>query len=225
MNLRYTLIAALFFFSSYSIIAQDSNLLQNTSVNRVTTRQLKIFDGSDAYLLKEWKLGKVIFGNGTFQYLPINYNAYDKRLEWQKDGQALTFDQPVNAFVIGDTSITNGYFFASGFYPVDKQDAYSFYQVLYRSPSSQILKFVEYKTLESRKFNDANFTVKFEPYETYYYSDGTNHLTKIRSNKKDLLKLFPKKGASLEQYMEENGVKIKDWDDMINMVGYADMLE
>jgi hypothetical protein len=219
------IILSFFILSSIVSFAQDSNILANTSVNRVTTRQLRLYNGGDAYLQEEWKMGKVIYGNGTSSYLPINYNGYNERLEWLKDGQALTFDNPVNAFILADTSLANGYLFMSGFYPVDKQTAYTFYQVLYQSPTSRLLKYVQYKTLEKRNFNEANLNVKFEPYESYYFADATNHLTKIKANKKSLFEIFPEKATALDKYMDEEGIKIKDWDDFINVIGHAEMMK
>lgn len=219
------IILSLFLFSSVISVAQDSNILANTSVNRITTRQLKLFNGGDAYLQEDWKVGKVIYGNGTFNYLPINYNGYNERLEWLKDGQPLTFDVPVNAFILGDTSVANGYLFMSGFYPIEKQTAYTFYQVLYQSPTSKVLKYIQYKTSEKRNFNEANVNVKFEPYETYYFANLSNNLVKIKPNKKTVYELFPDKAEALKSYIDENGIKIKDWDALINLIGHAEMMD
>lgn len=214
-------------FLSYSIASfgQDSNILANTSTNRVTTKQLRLFDGDQAYVQENWNVGKVIYGNGTFDYLPINYNGYNERLEWKKDGQPMTFDKPVNSFILGDTTVGRGYLFKSGFYAIDNQTEYTFYQVLYMSPNSKVLKYVQYKTLEKRNFNEANVSVKFEPYESFYFANENNQLTKIKTNKKSVLALFPDKADKLEKYIDEERVKIKNMEDVINLIGHAEMME
>lgn len=220
------LLLAIFIFSfTNSLSAQDSNILANTSVNRVTTKQVRLFDGDQAYIQENWSTGKVIYGNGTFDYLPINYNGYNERLEWKKDDQPMTFDKPVNSFILGDTSISRGYLFKSGFYPVDNQTEYTFYQVLYMSPTASVLKYVQYKSLEKRNFNEASVNIKFEPYESFYFANENKQLTKIKTNKKSVLALFPKKEDKLEKYMEEEGIKIKNIEDVINIIGHAEIME
>jgi hypothetical protein len=68
-------------------------------------------------------------------------------------------------------------------------------------------------------------SVKFEPYESFYFANENNQLTKIKTNKKSVLALFPDKADKLEKYIDEERVKIKNMEDVINLIGHAEMME
>lgn len=171
-----------------------------------------------------WKIGKVIFGNGTSLNAIINYNALNERLEYQENSQFLTFTQPVNSFILGDTSLARGYYFESGFGQIDKQNEYSFYQVLYQSTELKVLKHIRVASKEEKKFNDATTKVNFIPIKNYYISNQNKELTQIRKTEKSILSIFPDKEEKLKSYIKENRIKLRKWKDAIDLIEFADTL-
>lgn len=220
--MKKTLTAIIFILISGVLFAQNSNLTVATTVGRISSNTIKVYDEEKAYLLKDWILGKVVFHNGKVEYLPINYNAYDQRLERLSNGMPYTFDQAVKEFVLGDTSAANGYLFKAGFEPVDGQGVLSFYQVLYEGKNTKLLKYVKFKTREKRNFNEANTTVNFDMYETYYFADKGGKMTKIKNNKKSVTEYF--KNKEVDAFAESRKLKFKEWDDVIEVLNFTESL-
>lgn len=183
-----------------------------------------IYDDETAYLSKEWKIGRVFFLDGNFKDLPINFNAYNQVLEQQKDGEKLTFDTPVKSFILGNTTPDSGYVFIRGFQPVDQQNVESFYQVIFQTPNFKLLKFAEYKTREKRGYNEANTTLLFDLYENYYLAYTTGQLQKLKSNKKQMVKLFPQFASEITSFIEKENLEFKDWDDVAKVLSYVETL-
>lgn len=209
-------------FSSSVLFAQNTNLSAATTVGRINSKSIRVYDEEKAYLLKDWNLGKVVFQNGRKEYLPINYNGYDNRLERWSNGQPYTIDQAVREFVLGDTSAAKGYLFRSGFEPIDGQGVLSFYQVMYEGKATKLLKYVKFKTREKRNFNDANVTVNFDLYESYYFATKDGKMAKVKNNKKSVSEYF--KNKDVDAFIESKNLKFKDWDDVITVLHFTESI-
>lgn len=202
------------------LFAQNTNLSTATTVGRINSKSIRVYDEEKAYLLKDWNTGKVVFQNGKTEYLPINYNGYDNRLERWSNGQPYTIDQTVREFVLGDTSAAKGFLFKCGFEPIDGQGVLSFYQVMFEGKTTKLLKHVKFKTREKRNFNDANVTVNFDLYETYYFATKDGKMTRIKNNKKSVSEYF--KNKDLDAFIESKNLKFKDWDDVVTVLNFTE---
>lgn len=211
--------------STLTSLAQDSNLgVAQQANNKLTSRSAMIYDEQTAYLSKDWNVGRVFFLDGKFEDLPINYNAYNQVLEQEKEGKRLTFDKPVKSFILGGGSPEKGHTFVRGFQPVDQQGLESFYQVIHETPNFKLLKFPQFKARSKREFNDANTTVTFDLYESYYLGYTTGQLQKLKNNKKQALQLFPQFSSEITDYIQKNDLKFKDWNDMAVILDYIETL-
>lgn len=214
------ILAILMVFSSSVLLAQNSNLSTATTVGRINSNSIRVYDEEKAYLLKDWNTGKVVFQNGKKEYLPINYNAYDNRLERWANGQPYTIDQTVREFVLGDTSAAKGYLFRCGFEPIDGQNVLSFYQVMYEGKATKLLKYVKFKTREKRNFNDANVTVNFDLYESYYFATRDGKMAKVKNNRKSVSEYF--KNKEVDAFIESKNLKFKEWDDVVAVLNFTE---
>lgn len=203
-------------------LAQNSNLSVNQPSVRVNATFIKVYDEKSAYLAKEWAIGKVLFFNGKTEYMPINYNAYDQRLERMIKGQPYTIELPVKEFVLGDSSAAKGYLFRCGFEPADGQGVMSFYQVVYEGKQTTLLKFTKFKAREDRKFNEANITVSFDRQEAYYFADKGGKITRIKNNKKSVTEYFKKPEVNV--FVESKNFKFKEWEDVIEVLNFTEGL-
>lgn len=206
-------------------LAQDSNLgIAQQANNKLTSRSKMNYDEQTAYLSKDWNTGRVFFLDGKSEDLIINYNAYNQVLEQQKTGEKLTFDKPVKSFILGGVTPESGHVFVRGFQPVDQQGVESFYQVLHETPNFKLLKFPQFKTRSKREFNDANTTVIFDLYESYYLGYTTGQLQKLKNSKKQATQLFPQFSKEITEYIQKNDLKFKDWNDMAAVLDYVETL-
>ncbi len=224
MNIRTQLVLVVMLFSWFAGTSQDSNLGVSQANNRLTTRTSMIYDDETAYLSKKWKIGRVFFLDGDFKDLIINFNAYNQVLEQQKDGEKLTFDTPVKSFILESTNPDSGFVFIRGFQPVDQQNVESFYQVIFQTSNFKLLKFAEYKTREKRGYNEANTTLLFDLYESYYLGHTTGQLQRLKNNKKQMLKLFPQFSSEITSFIQQEKLEFKYWDDVAKVLSYVETL-
>lgn len=203
-------------------LAQDSNLGVSQSVNRLTSRSNMVYDAETAYLSKDWKVGKVIFLDNEVKYLPINYNAFNERLEFQKDNQRFAFDKAVKTFVLGDTTEAKGHLFTRGFQPVDQQQLTTFYEVIYQNSNFKLLKYARFKSREKKGYNEANTSVTFDLYEDFYLAFTTNQLQKLKKSKKEMVETFPKYATEIETFIDSNKLKFKSWEDVIAVLDFVE---
>ncbi len=213
--------AALMLTSCFSF-AQNSNLSVATTVGRISSSASRVYDGEKAYVLKDWPIGKVIFQNGKTEYLPINYNGYDQRLERLSKGEPYTFDSAVREFILGDTTKDKGFLFRAGFEPIDGQGVLSFYEVVYDGKKNKLLKYIKFKTREKRNFNEANTTVNFDLYETYYLADKGGKMTKIKNSRKALSEYFGSK--DIDAFIDSKKLKFKEWEDVVEVLSHNESL-
>jgi hypothetical protein len=215
-------------FCSFSTFSQDSNLGVSQNVNRLATKTAMLYDAEKAYLMKDWQVGKVFFYGTTAktENILINYNAFNERLERLQDNRPFSIEQPVRAFILGDTTLENnkGYLFKNGFEPIDNQVITSFYQSIFEGKKVTLLKYAKFKARETRGMNEANTTVSFDLYETFYVADAAKRLQKIKKNKKSILELFPEKSNELAIFIEKESLKFKEWDDVVKVLAFLDTL-
>lgn len=182
------------------------------------------YDSDKAYLLQEWKVGRVYFKSGKYQDLIINYNGYNQRLE-RKDGEKiLTIDTPTEKFILGDTSLSNGFLFVKGFRPYDDKDETTFYQLLHSSGNFKLLKHARFNGREERQFNEATKQFKFNLYENYFIAYSTGQLQRIKKSKKEMLELFPKFEVQIEQFIDKEKLKFKKWSDVGKVLDHVETL-
>lgn len=213
-----------FFLSSLLCSAQD-DMLTRVLLDDVHEGSYHMqYDGEKAYLLPEWKLGRVFFKSGNYQDLIINYNGYNQRLE-RKDGEKiLTIDTPTTRFILGDTSLASGYLFINGLRPYDSQDEKTFYQLLHNSGNFRLLKHVRFNGREERQFNEATTKFKFNLYENYYIAFTTGQIQRIKKSKKEMLELFPKYEEQVEAFIDKEKLKFKNWNDVATVFDFVETL-
>lgn len=193
---------------------ENSNLSTQQTVGRINSLSFYQYDETSAYLRTDWLPGRVYFLDGTQVISPLNYNAFNERVELLNEkGEKWTPNKTVVGFILGGTEIGKGAYFRNGYRSAQ------FYEVLYHGTKGDLLRQVVAKTRAKREFNDANTTVYFDLYENYFLSDMNGQLTAVKRTKKFWSALTPEANTVLTQ--TEN--KLDSWDkvmDLLEAVGY-----
>ena len=221
-----SVIIALLFLLSTIIKAQDSSVIfipAGRSFSDVATPD-KI------YLLPNFTKGKVHFRDGSMNSANFNYNFLNGEIEFissKGDTLAIVKEQALNIKNIKIDSATfyyyNGYLQEVGGNETGKVLRRQFYKVRkrekiggYEQPTSTSA-IESYETFVS---GNGELAQKLTVRENitlikateYFFGDQYN--TFLRANKKNVLKLYPKKRVQIESYLLKNKVDFNNGEDL-----------
>lgn len=188
---------------------ENSNLSTQQTVGRINSISYFKYDETNAYLRPDWVPGKVFFIDGTHAIAPLNYNAFNERVELLNEkGEKWTPNKTIVGFILGGTEIGKGSYFRNGYRSAQ------FYELLYHGKKGDLIRQVVAKTRAKREFNDANTTVYFDLYENYFLSDINGQLTPVKRTKKFWSSVTPEAGQVLAQTKNN----LEDWDRVIDLL-------
>ncbi|PQA58205.1 hypothetical protein [Siphonobacter curvatus] len=203
--------------ATHTGFAQFNNSPMLNSPGRVNEYQALEYD-NQPYLNKEFKPGIVRLADGRVYQGQLNFNAYTGQPEQLMKGVAYTIEMLIKEFRLGDSTVI----FRSGFAPVDKQNANSFYQVLYDG-KTKLLEYHYAKTQELKKFNDANVHIKFNLDTDHYLVKTDGSLVRIKRDKKSILAALKDKASEMEAYFSKQP-KLGNWQEVSQAIAYYDGL-
>ncbi len=168
-----------------------------------------------AFYSNDWTPGIVLFREGqAANGLPLRFNVYNNKVYFQREGVQLEFTAPVKAFWLG-TDTSTAVLFRSGYTPIDKNTAETFYEVLAKGPV-QLLKL---RQKEIREFSQLNAPKEkqFEDIETLYVFLPNYRIEKIRKNKNDILKALPEHADALKKILETKKLNLKNEEGLVTL--------
>lgn len=208
------------FFLSYNVKAQ---FLHDVNGVPLTTSKYEDVTGTP-YLVDTWLPGTVKFANGVSykNNLFLKYNIKDDELYFEgKNNEPLLFIDSVTEFAITNPPgvihhYRNGYKAIGGY--SDK----SFFEVL-ADGSVQLLKKTNKTILESKAYNSPTTERSFVEVSQYYLVRfGT--FTPVKRDKKSILAALNDKQPALEKYIKDNGLNVKNDDDLSKLIIYYNSL-
>ncbi|WP_299817758.1 hypothetical protein [uncultured Pontibacter sp.] len=181
-----------------------------------------------AYLYDTWMKGSATTANGiTYDGVELMYDQVsDELLFRSENGEAKTFFQPISEFSIrvGKDEVTlKNHVFRKGFTPVDAASPHAFYQVLVDG-DTQLLKRTSKKIFEELPYGSATKVKTFQE-DTHYYIAQKDKLTKIKTDKRAVLKALNDKEAALETYIKANRLNLKNDEDLIKVIDFYNAAE
>lgn len=176
-----------------------------------------------AYLYDNWMKGSVTNGkNVTYEGVYLKYDQVADELTFKSEsGEAKIFTQPITEFTINvgtDDAVLATRVFRKGFVPVDGASPNTFYEVL-ADGQTQLLKRTSKSIFEELPYGSSTKVKKFQA-ELHYYLSKDAKLTKIRNDKKALLKALSNKETELETYIKNNKLDLKKDADLAKVVDY-----
>jgi hypothetical protein len=179
-----------------------------------------VLEGSP-YSSIEFKEGLILPSSPNAKWISgykLRYNTYANQLEFKESNvikKVLPSD--IKAFKIGEST------YESGFPAIDKLNQNSFYNVLYNG-KVKLLKNTTTQLQEVKTADDVKQGDKFTTYD-YYYLLENEEMKKFFTTKKAFLKVIsPAKIPSVEAFINDKKLKLKDEKDFTEVVKFYDSL-
>lgn len=216
---KSVLLAMLALLCSLNAVQAQMFLLEDVNGKPIRKGTYENINGSP-YLRDEYSVGKVVLANGDmYENVLLRYDQVADQLMFKtKEGKELELVQPVQQFSLteGDKPV-----FRSGFAPVDNNTSTSFYQVLVDG-KVKLLKKSHKAIREEKAYGTATVNKNIIEYTNYFVAvDGNTHKVK---NEKSLLEALPGKEAEVAAYVKQNKLKLKNEQDMVQLVKYYNIL-
>ncbi len=230
--------APLLFSCFISLLTPPTAIAQvefdNNNAVRVYTPGFGLYasiDGSPYIPSDTLKSGWLLNGNKQV-FSKLRYNSYSGSVEYLQNGKLTIPTSPVLEFMILTPDTMH---FQKGFPIVQTRSVNDFYQLLYSSRKTKLLKHTGTTIFENKDVMSTDLGKKsFQQREIYYVwinqvpadtkpvdlQQGT--MLAVVLSPKSLLKLFPNQADSIKQYISERKLKLKSWTDFSNVLTFID---
>lgn len=218
-------------FTAVTLIAASESACAQFAIvdNMGTPIQTKLYTDvqGSAYLHDTWMKGSVMAANGTlYDGVELMYDQVEDVLMFKGEkGEAKIFTQPVVEFTIKTDKqhVTfKEQLFRRGYRPIDGASPAAYYQVL-ADGKTQLLKRTSKKIFEDQPYGSATKVKAFQATNHYYLAQN-DELTKIKADKKTILKTLGNQEASLEAYLKKERLDLRKDDDLAKLVAYYNSL-
>jgi len=214
--------------SNYSV-AQDLELTKNLSQIRDLKLMVEVIlkakdskktaiDGS-SYLNKDWAKGYIkIIGKGEFKIDSLNYDLYTNTVLFKSNGQTYSIsNNNIEYFVSDSAKFINTF---------NKNFSQPYLEVLCNGKKLKLFKLFECVIIPGSP-NKGVFSEKNDEYriESKFYTNyDNNNISKFNPTKKNLYKLMDDKKETIEKYIKDNKIKVRNQENLINVFNYYDSL-
>ena len=189
--------------------------LQDASGKYLTSNNYTDIDGNP-YFPKEWVEGTVGLKDGKIiAYNALRLNTISGNLEFKFTDKAYDVINPMNEFTLETLK------FRKGFEPIEKQNAETFYQVLYDGKQKLLCYRLGSIYLDS-PYNSATKTKQFQLSETYYLQKLDGKLHELKKNLKFFLLQIGDKSKELEEYCKKENIKLRSWNDAVRILEHSE---
>ncbi|MFN8356062.1 MAG: hypothetical protein U0Y10_16520 [Spirosomataceae bacterium] len=172
------------------------------------------------YLFEEFADGEVLTNTGRWvDGMKLRYNSYSHQVEYKSLEQIMTAaPKDVRAFKIGNMLMK------SGFPPIEKQNEFSYYEVVY-SGKSTLLRHHTTEMVAEKGFDDVKQGDKFVTYVFYYWLTPEHKMNRVLLSKKSIIGVvLPDKESKIEAFINEKKLKLKTAEDLLEVIKYHDSL-
>lgn len=169
---------------------------------------------NDTFLPGTMKVDKSLFKD-----LYIKLNQVEDKLIYKK-GENGALMEPIGKVTEFTINTPDGKVLLFRNFGVDKSD---FYQVLVEGPVT-LLKKTKKSQLETVGYNSAGTETTITSATSYSVPSNNGELKVIKRDK-DIVKLFPEKGAELEKYIKAENLNFKSDADFIKVISYYNTLK
>ena len=189
--------------------------LQDSNGKLLTSNNYTDIDGNP-YFPKEWVEGTVGLKDGKIiAYNALRLNTISGNLEFKFTDKAYDVINPMNEFTLETLK------FRKGFEPIEKQNAETFYQVLYDGKQKLLCYRLGSIYLDS-PYNSATKTKKFQLSETYYLQKADGKLHELKKNLKFFLLQIGDNSRQLEEYCKKENIKLRSWNDAVRILEHLE---
>lgn len=189
--------------------------LQDSNGKLLTSNNYTDIDGNP-YFPKEWVEGTVGLKDGKIiAYNALRLNTISGNLEFKFTDKAYDVINPMNEFTLETLK------FRKGFEPIEKQNAETFYQVLYDGKQKLLCYRLGSIYLDS-PYNSATKTKKFQLSETYYLQKADGKLHELKKNLKFFLLQIGDNSRQLEEYCKKENIKLRSWNDAVRILEHSE---
>lgn len=199
---------------------QSTKVAQNYggSIVRVRKTSADEVTGSP-YLLEEWTKGNVKFkDNTTARNGDLKYDVSEDLLVVKgANGEENLFSDPIDEFTLSIGGKVR--LFKTGFKGEKGINEKSYFEVVYNG-KIKLLKRYSKTVIESRTYNSATVTKKFEESSVYYIAKSNSDLIPIKKNEKSIIDALQK--PDLTKYIKDNKLNLKSEDDIARLLEYYD---
>lgn len=112
--------------------------------------------------------------------------------------------------------------FRCGYPPIDKNNSFTFYQVL-ADGQLQLLKLIRKEVVEEKNIQSGEIKKTFKTYEEYYLFSGSK-LVKLKKDKDFVTAFMTDRQPEINDYLKRNKVSFKNLPDLKNIIGYYNSL-
>lgn len=172
----------------------------------------------DPFITEEFQEGEVIHLDSTItRNVPMRLNHHTDEIEFKMDGKILVFAMPkkINYVTFGHRS------FAYFDFVQQKKTSAGYFEVLAWGDCKLLLRrntIIKREELPPSDMSGGNYKDYFRTTEEYYLKKGDESAKQIQRSKKSILKALGDHQDELSDFIEENKLKIKSEEDMIDLV-------
>jgi len=204
-------------------IAADNFLYRVSSNKRQYYGQSMEDIKGSPYNENQFVLGDIYINNGKYTKIPLRYNIYDDKMEFQQNEvtYALEPDLRMRKISVGENV-----------YVVDK---FEFkwkekvgYLLLLDSGKVSLMARLDvnfYERQEPRAMESAPTPAKFTRLSNTYYFKVSNQPVKKVESIKEMIASFPDKQVELNSFAKKEKISIKNEDELIKLVRYYNSLK
>ncbi|MCF6243130.1 MAG: hypothetical protein L3J74_17545 [Bacteroidales bacterium] len=202
------------------IIPDDYQFSQLMRPNLVTNTNYEDIAGSP-YLDKNFTESILYFKNDSAFKLPLRYNIFDQRFEYQHKGQVYSIDNPAD---IKRLEMDNRIFI---YYNSKHNYEYNgYYQLLAEGKAILLLK----REVVYREAEKSNGIVEPKPDRFLhnpdkYYVVVASHEPKLLKNRKSIAQIFEDNVKKMETFAKKEKISFKKQADLIGLVNYYNRLQ
>lgn len=185
------------------------------------------------YFSDEWLVGNVLLENEKeYQNVKLKYNAYqDQLVGLQQEKYPILLEKDkVRAFTMMDEDSTGVLKFVKAKYldhSLKRVDGDQYVQVLHQG--SVALYAVNRKLLNKANYRGAyNYGNKYDEFvnlEPTYYLAESDVASKLKLNKKTVVKSFDAHAQELRKFIEQEQIELKDEESLLKVIAYYEEIK
>lgn len=219
LNMRTAFVFTCLFFIVFMGHSQNppnsSTWLEDSNGKMLLSGNYTDVDGNP-YFPQKWVNGSITLKSGKkIAYNELRYNLITGNVEFNYAGKAYEVTNVMNEFKLDSMKFRNGFALTG------KQNAETYYQVLYDG-KQKLLCYRNANTYITQDYNSATKMKKLDMGEFYYLQKTDGKLYEIKRNLKSVLTLLDDKTKQTEAYCKQQNLKLKSWDDVIKVLEYTD---
>ncbi len=216
------------------IVTSEENLrnLFNWSGAIYVTNMDNLYEGvkGNPYLFNEWKPGNIYLSdNKLIKNVNIKYDIYADNLFYlnSSSGDSLIINRAmIDKFEIIDEAPGEIYVMEKMSLKPEKSDKDKFVRILYSGKSKFILRYVKMliKATYKGPYPTGNRYDEFCDSKQYYFLSDEGTITKVKLNKKSVIKLLSDKEKEIKAFVNEQGLAMDNERNVAKVFEYYDSL-